>query len=207
MKKIKNVIFDFGGVLMDWNPRYLYRNLFESESEMEFFLQNVCTNEWNVQQDAGKPLQQATAEKIKEFPDYKNLIEKYYGQWEIMLKSDIYQNTYLVKLLKDKGYRVFGLTNWSAETFPIAYKRYSVFQEFEDIVVSGEIKMIKPNPEIYEFALNKFGIEADETLFIDDNAANIATAHDLGFSTIHLTEDINLEQKLISILGLEKNVR
>ena len=181
---------------MDWNPRYVYRNYFESEAEMEDFLSTVTTNEWNIQQDAGKSLKQATNEKIAEFPAQEKLIRMYYGEWEHMLKSDIYQNTVCVKLLKDKGFQLFGLTNWSAETFPIAFKRYTVFHEFIDIVVSGEVKLIKPDEAIYELALNRFGIEAKESLFIDDNQKNCEAAEVLGISTIHLTEDKNLEEEL-----------
>ena len=198
---IKNIIFDFGGVLMDWNPRYLYQDLFENEVEMEFFLQNVCHDEWNLQQDAGRLLAEGTEEKIMEFPEFETLIKKFYDDWEIMLKSDIFPNTFLVKLLKNKGYRIFGLTNWSAETFPFAFKRYTVFREFEDIVVSGEVKMIKPNPEIYSLALQRFGIQAEETLFIDDNIKNIQTAKNMGLQVIHLKNALDLESEL-KILNL-----
>lgn len=196
MQQIKNIIFDFGGVIMDWNPRYLYRDLFEKEEDMEYFLSHVCNDEWNVQQDAGRTLTEATELKIKEFPAHAAMIRKYYDEWETMLKSDIYENTFLVRLLKNNGYRLFGLTNWSAETFPIAYKRYTVFREFEDIVVSGEVEMIKPDPEIYQLALSRFDIAADETLFIDDNLKNIEAAKNLGIHTIHLTPKRSLEEEL-----------
>lgn len=196
MQQIKNIIFDFGGVLVDWNPRYLYRDLFDSEEEMEYFLTKVCHNDWNEGQDKGKPLEQATQEKIAEFPDYEYFIKKYYDEWETMLHSDIYNNTFWVKHLKEKGFRVFGLTNWSAETFPIAYKRYSVFHEFEDIVVSGEVKLKKPDEKIYTLALSTFGIKAEESLFIDDNLKNIEAAEKLGIHTIHLTAEKSLENEL-----------
>lgn len=197
--KVKNIIFDFGGVLMDWNPRYLYKDLFTTEEEMEYFLSGVCTDDWNVQQDAGVSLNKATDEKVKEFPEYEVMIRKFYGEWETMLKSDIFPNTYLVRVLKNKGYRLFGLTNWSAETFPIAYNRYTVFREFEDIVVSGEVKLIKPDPAIFQLALDRFGINPEETLFIDDNIKNVETAISLGFQTLHIKEALQLENQLIEL--------
>ena len=197
--KVKNIIFDFGGVLMDWNPRYLYKDLFTTEEEMEYFLSGVCTDDWNVQQDAGVSLNKATDEKVKEFPEYEVMIRKFYGEWETMLKSDIFPNTYLVRVLKNKGYRLFGLTNWSAETFTIAYNRYTVFREFEDIVVSGEVKLIKPDPAIFQLALDRFGINPEETLFIDDNIKNVETAISLGFQTLHIKEAIQLENQLIEL--------
>ena len=127
------------------------------------------------------------------------MIRKFYGEWETMLKCDIYPNTYLVRVLKNKGYRLFGLTNWSAETFPIAYNRYTVFREFEDIVVSGEVKLIKPDPAIFQLALDRFGINPEETLFIDDNIKNVETAISLGFQTLHLKEALQLENQLLEL--------
>ena len=192
---IKNIIFDFGGVLMDWNPRYLYRSLFDDPEKMEFFLENICTSEWNEQQDAGRSLGEATRSLQSEFPEYADLIQKFYGEWSVMLKDQIHANTALLPLLRERGYRLFGLTNWSHETLPTAKNRYNFFENFEGIVVSGEEKMIKPDEGIYRVLLERYKLRAEESLFIDDNSKNIATAHRLGFRTIHyaeqsLTEDL-----------------
>lgn len=195
MKQIKNIVFDFGGVLIDWNPTYLYRNVFDKEEDMLYFLDNVCRYEWNILQDAGRPLAEATLEKQKEFPEYKDEIAMYYGRWDEMLGGTFDENTKLVKVLKEK-YDVYGLTNWSSETIPIAKERYDFFKHLDGIVVSGDEKLIKPDPEIYKVLLDRYNIKAEESLFIDDNEDNIRAAIELGFNTIHYTNGVNLEERL-----------
>ncbi|SZD72158.1 Phosphorylated carbohydrates phosphatase TM_1254 [Candidatus Ornithobacterium hominis] len=199
--KIKNIVFDFGGVLMDWDPVYYYKDKFESEDAMDHFLENVCTHDWNIQQDAGRSLQEATEERVAKFPEYEKHIRDYYSEWEQMLKSDIYENTYLVGKLKEKSYPLYGLTNWSAETFGIAFRRYGVFQLFDGIVVSGEEKTIKPESKIYKILLERYQLKAEECLFIDDNLQNIEAAERLGFQTIHCPSGTNLKLALEN-LGL-----
>ncbi len=195
---IKNIIFDFGGVVIDWNPRYLYRNIFSDPSEMEYFLTNICTSAWNVRQDAGYPIADATKELQMQYPEYTNEIAKFYGDWIQMISGEIVENTRLLKPLKEK-YRLFGLTNWSAETFPIAFEKFPFFQIFEGIVVSGEEKIIKPDKAIFEFLLNRYQIKAEETLFIDDSSENILAARKMGFNTIHIREGISLQDQLIDM--------
>ena len=173
--KVQNVIFDFGGVLIDWNPKYLYRNVFETEEEMNFFLENVCRYDWNLLQDAGRSLSEATLILQKEHPKYSEEIAYYYGRWEEMLGGTIDENVKLIKPLK-KRYKLYGLTNWSAETLPIAMEKYIFFKDLDGVVVSGDEKIIKPDPEIYEVLLNRYSIDAESSLFIDDNADNILTA-------------------------------
>lgn len=193
---IRNIIFDFGGVLIDWNPRYLYQNVFKDKSEMEFFLTNICTPQWNLKQDAGYSLSKATQELQSQFPAYHNEIELFYGDWTKMLGGEIVENTQLIKPLKAK-YRMFGLTNWSAETFPVAYNRYSCLREFEGIVVSGEEKMVKPDKAIYERLLSKYSLQSTESLFIDDSISNINTANEMGFRTIHLNGTTKLKEQIV----------
>ncbi|MDD4644784.1 MAG: HAD family phosphatase [Bacteroidales bacterium] len=200
MSEIKNIVFDFGGVLLDWNPRYLYRNVFTDEQEMEHFLANICTPAWNLRQDSGFPLSQAMEELVAEHPEYSREISMFYGDWAQMLGGEIIDNTRQIKALKSK-YKIFGLTNWSAETFPIAHQRYSFFKDFEGIVVSGQEKLIKPDEAIYQLLLSRYNLRADECLFIDDSLHNIKTAQKLGFATIHLADGINLHEQLIN-LGL-----
>lgn len=195
MKSIKNIVFDFGGVLIDWNPVYLYEKVFEDKDEMNFFLNNVCVYTWNIQQDAGRPLSEATAEKQAEFPHYKDEIAMYYGRWEEMLGGTIDENVRLIKPLKEK-YNIYGLTNWSAETIPFAIKRYNFFKDLDGMVVSGDEKLIKPNPKLYQVLIDRYSINPAESLFIDDNAANVQIAKEMGFHTIHLTPDVNLEERL-----------
>ena len=195
--KIQNIIFDFGGVLIDWNPIYLYGNVFETEEEMKHFLENVCRYEWNVLQDAGRPLSEATTLLQKEHPEFSEQIAYYYGRWEEMLGGTIDENVKLIKPLK-KRYKLYGLTNWSAETLPIAMERYSFFKDLDGIIVSGDEKIVKPNPKIYEILLDRYNLEAESSLFIDDNADNIETAKKIGFKTVHFTDEVNLEQLLKS---------
>ena len=192
---IKNIIFDFGGVLVDWNPRYVYTDIFEEVSEMEYFLANICTNEWNTQQDAGRSLAEGTAILQRQFPEYETLIGYYYGRWEAMLKGAIAENVALLTPLSEK-YRLFGLTNWSAETFPVALDRFSFFRKFEGIVVSGEEKMIKPDKALFHVILRRYQLKAEESVFIDDTRKNIDAAHAMGFHTVHLHDGVSLEAEL-----------
>lgn len=193
---IKNIVFDFGGVLVDWNPRYLYETLFEDRQEMEYFLTHICSEAWNVQQDAGRSLAEGTRVLQEQFPEHKAMIRRFYDDWEVMLKSDIPQNTALLPKLNEKNYRLFGLTNWSGETFPLALKRFSFFEAFEGIVVSGDEKMAKPDKEIFHLLLERYRLNAGNSVFIDDNIHNINAAKAIGFHTIHFSDGVNLEQQL-----------
>lgn len=200
MANIKNIVFDFGGVLVDWNPTYLYSKEFENETEMNHFLENICTPEWNVQQDAGRSLAEATEILQKEFPEHKELIGYYYGRWEEMLGGVMKDNERVLKMLKPK-YPVYGLTNWSAETITIAYDKYDFFELLDGIVVSGDEKLIKPDPQLYHVLLDRYNLKAEESLFIDDNIHNIEAAQKLGFHTIHFKEGVDLEKEVREMLS------
>ena len=195
MEQLKNIVFDFGGVLIDWNPEYLYRDVFETEEEMNWFLENICSYDWNILQDGGRPLVEATRLLQEEHPEYSDQIAMYYGRWEEMLGGTITENTKLIKPLKKK-YNVYGLTNWSAETIPLAMKRYDFFSDLDGIVVSGDEKALKPDAALYRILLGRYGLKPEESLFIDDNAANIETARQLGFRVVHDTGDKSLEEWL-----------
>lgn len=200
---IKNIIFDFGGVLMDWNPRYFYKNYFNDDEKMEFFLKNIAADEWNAEQDRGRSLKDGTEILVKKFPEWEKEIRAYYDNWTTMLRADIPENVEVLRKLQFSRYELFGLTNWSAETFPYALENYDFFKIFKGkIVVSGEEKLIKPDPEIWEILLNRYQIKADESVFIDDNPKNIETAKSLGFMTIKISENTDLEKELIN-LGIE----
>jgi len=199
--KVENVIFDFGGVLVDWNPRYLYRDYFQSESEMEKFLHSVCTDEWNVEQDRGRSLAEGTRLLQDKFPEFHSLIQLYYDKWEVMLHGDIPETVSLLHKLKEK-YNIFGLTNWSVETITIAYERFPFFKEFNGIVVSGEEKMIKPDKRLYHLLLDRYNLKAENTIFIDDNIKNIKAAKEIGLIAIHFESSGQLETELQSIGAL-----
>jgi len=194
---IKNIVFDFGGVLVDWNPRYMYKSVFNDDALMERFLADVCTDEWNVQQDKGRSLAEGTRLLQERFPEHHDMIQLFYDKWDVMLHSDIKENVDVLYELKGK-YKLLGLTNWSAETFPIALARYSFFGEFDGIVVSGEEKLIKPDRAIFDVLLERYKISAAESVFIDDNIANIRTANALGFNTIHVNDGMNLHDELVA---------
>lgn len=197
--KIKNIIFDFGGVVMDWDPRYFFKTYFNDDEKMEFFLKNIAVDEWNIEQDRGRTLKEGTEFLIEKHPDWEKEIRAYYDNWTTMLKSDIPKNVEVLRKLEGK-FHLYGLTNWSEETFPYALENYDFFKVFEGkIVVSGTEKLIKPDPEIFLLLLNRYDLKAKESVFIDDNAKNIATAKNLGFETIHIKPETNLGEELRSL--------
>ena len=197
MTKIKNIIFDLGAVLIDWNPDYVFKDVFKDEEKLAWFYREICTMDWNENQDAGYPLAQATEERVALFPQYEDWIRMYYGRWEEMLGEAIEGTVQLLKqCVDDPELKVVALTNWSAETFPVALKKFDFLKWFEGIVVSGEEMTRKPFPEIYHTTLNRFNLEAEESLFIDDNKRNIEAASALGIQCIHFISPDQLKQEL-----------
>lgn len=199
---ITNIIFDFGGVVMDWNPRYFFKDYFNDDEKMEFFLKNIAEDEWNAEQDRGRSLKVGTDIQVAKFPEWESEIRAYYDNWTTMLKSDIPENVEVLRKLEHSDYELFGLTNWSAETFPYALENYDFFNAFKGkIVVSGTDKLIKPDPKIWEVLVERYHLKPEESVFIDDNPKNIEVAKTLGFITVHITEETNLEEELRN-LGL-----
>lgn len=192
----KNVIFDLGGVLIDWNPRYLYRKIFEREDEMEYFITKICNHDWEIHQDAGRSLADGTRILCQEHPDYAHLIKLYYERWPEMLNGEITQTVEIVKKLKAMDVNLYALTNWSYETFPYALKTFPCLQLFSDIVVSGREKVAKPNEKIFEILLTRNGLRADESIFIDDCLPNVEAARKIGFEGIHFTSPQDLDHIL-----------
>lgn len=192
------IIFDLGGVLIDWNPLYVFDdNYFESEEKRKYFFDHVCTSDWNEEQDAGRLLELATAERLALFPEWEKPIRDFYGRWEEMLKGDIPETVEVLRRLRDSGqYRLLALTNWSAETFPIALRRFEFLHWFEGILVSGEEKTRKPFPEIYELLLCRYQVDPATAVFIDDNLRNVKAAEACGISGIHFTSAQELEAKI-----------
>jgi 2-haloacid dehalogenase len=201
MKEITNIVFDFGGVLLDWNPRYFYRTFFWDEKEMEHFLANICTDEWNAEQDRGRPFSEGITLLQSQHPEYREAIQLFADKWEDMLNSEIPDSVRLLQELKEQNYRIWGLTNWSAETIQVTYRRYDFFKLFDGIVVSGEEKMIKPDKRIYKVLLDRYQLDAEESIFIDDNPANIETARELGFNAILFDNIANVREQLSEIIN------
>lgn len=199
LDQIETILFDLGGVLIDWNPRYVFRQIFDTEKEVDYFLENICTSDWNEQQDAGRPLIEATTSLLLEHPKYADPIRAFYGRWEEMLGGPIEGTVEILdQLRREQKYRLYALTNWSAETFPIAQERYEFLTWFSDILVSGVEKMKKPDPEIYQLAMDRFELTPATTLFIDDNARNVAAAQALGIHAHQFTSPEDL-RKLLAI--------
>ncbi len=194
--KIKVVIFDFGGVLVDWSPHNLYRRYFEQPHDIDRFLAEINFAEWNAQQDKGHPFAQAVAEHSNKFPQHAELIKAYHERWEDSIVGAIDGTVNILRQVKQRGYLVYGLSNWSAETFPLVKDRFKFFELFDDIVLSGDVKMIKPEPEIFHLLLKKIGRPAQDCLFIDDSLANIKVANEIGFKTIHFKSPEQLEDDL-----------
>jgi 2-haloacid dehalogenase len=195
MKKI--IVFDLGGVLIDWNPRYMYRKIFDNENDMDLFLSEVCTPEWNIQQDAGRSLAEATAERIALFPQKQSLIEAFYDRWEEMLSGEIVETVEILRELKSRGETLYALTNWSDETFPIALQRFDFLHWFEGTLVSGSENLAKPDPAIFHLLLHRYNLQAENCLFIDDSKTNIEAAANIGFETHHFTEAGQLRRELV----------
>ena len=198
MNKIDTIIFDLGGVLIDWNPEYVYLDVFNGNREkMKWFFDNICTSDWNENQDAGYPMAKATEERIALFPEWEKEIEMFYGRWVEMLGDAIPGTVEILeKLIKTNSYKIVALTNWSAETFPIALERFEFLQWFEGILVSGEEKTRKPFDEIYNLTLERFNINAKNSIFIDDNFGNVEAANRLNINGIHFKSPEQLIQQL-----------
>jgi 2-haloacid dehalogenase len=202
MSKIDTIVFDLGGVLVDWNPDYVYKNVFEKEEDMKWFYQNICTPDWNEEQDAGRTLHDATEFLVKKFPEHEKNIRMYYDRWEDMLGGPIHETVDVLNHLKHKtDYKLYALTNWSAETFPVALERYEFLHWFHGRLVSGEEKMRKPFTEIYELLIDRFKIDPTKAIYIDDNFRNLVPAKALGFHVIHFQSPPQFKKELTELLG------
>lgn len=198
---IQNVIFDLGSVLIDWNPRYVYKTIFKTEEEVEWFLKNITVMDWNIQQDAGRDLTEATEALVSMHPKWEKEIRAYYGRWEEMLGGPIYGTVQILDdLLKSNKYRILALTNWSHQTFPIAQERYEFLKWFEGIVVSGIEKCIKPDRKIYDIIIERYNLKPEECLFIDDNLDNVNGAIACGMKSIQFHNPAQLKKDLEEIL-------
>jgi 2-haloacid dehalogenase len=190
------VVFDLGGVLIDWNPRYLYRKLIADEAGVERFLSDVCSHDWNVAQDAGRRISDAVAEASARHPDKIDLIRAYYDRFDEMMAGPIDGTVAILEDLHANGTPLYALTNWSAETFPIGRRRFGFLSLFRHITVSGELGLAKPDPAIYRHVLAAAGKEAGQCIFIDDSPRNVEAARGLGFSAIHFTSADALRREL-----------
>ena len=199
---MKAAVFDLGGVLIDWNPRYFYKSVFADPAEMEHFLTRICGGAWNAVTDAGETFENAIPRWCEKFPDYARYISLFYSGWPQMLGGEIAPSVAALRALKQAKIPVYALTNWSAQTFPLARAKFPFFSMFDGIVVSGEEKLIKPDPRFFKLLLSRYGLRAQDCVFIDDNAVNVAAAQALGFAGLHLTEPAKIREQLWPLLGL-----
>lgn len=192
---IKAIIFDIGGVLLDWDPRYVYRDIFPQIDHMEWFLENVCSTDWNLQQDKGRSFNEGMHVLKKQYPKFENEIDVFWKRWSEMVKGEINGTVAILRELK-KNYEIYGLTNWSFETFPLVKNRFDFIADFDGIIVSGEEGYIKPDEALYKILLQKYNLRATECIFIDDNVENVMASIKLGFVAIHFTNPIALKLEL-----------
>ena len=195
--KIDTIIFDLGGVLVDWKPEYLYRKIFGDEQKVQWFLKTICTSKWNAEQDAGRTIAEANSIKIAEFPEYQKEIKQFYERWEEMFSGPILQNVELFReLTASKKYKIYALTNWSAEKWDKALELFPFFKEFDNVVVSGQEKTRKPFPEIYKLIIDRYNITPEKAIFIDDNKENVIAALELKLNAIHYKNNFCLKKSI-----------
>ncbi len=193
------IIFDFGGVLIGWDPRNLYRSYFPNQPQaLEDFLTEINFMEWNAQQDKGLPFAEGVRILSEQFPQYAHLIRAYHERWRESITGKIQGTVEILQTLKQKEYPLYGLSNWSLETFPIVRDEFPFLSLFDGVILSGEVKLVKPEPEIYTRCLQMIGKPANECLFIDDAQVNITAADNMGFDTIRFISPEHLKNELKS---------
>ncbi|MGC8633265.1 MAG: HAD family hydrolase [Candidatus Limnocylindrales bacterium] len=198
------VVFDLGGVLIDWDPRYLYRRLFGGDqAAMEVFLAEVCTPQWNAGQDAGRPWGEAVAELSARHPEARELILAFDQRWEEMLGGPIEGSVELLAELRAARLPLYALSNWSAAKFPIARARYPFLGWFRDVVISGEVGLLKPDPAIYRLLLDRQGLLPRHTLYVDDSEPNVDAARRVGMRALHFRDAGTLRRELAAMGLLE----
>ncbi len=190
------VVFDLGGVLIDWNPRHLYRKLFADDAAMEEFLSTVCTQAWNERQDAGRTFAEATALLREQHPHHAELIEAYGARFDEMMKGPIEGSVAILETLHRRGVPLYALSNWSRETFPLAERRFEFLRRFRGVVISGHEGVIKPDPRIFRILLERHRIAPEGAVYIDDNPRNAEAARALGIHGIHFTHPDKLRREL-----------
>ena len=193
-------LFDLGGVFFDWDPNHFYKNVFDKIEEREFFLNEICNDKWNFQQDAGRSISEAESELIPKFPQYEKEIKMYYKNHRKMIRGVFEESVDILKKLKDQNYDCYVLSNWSAQTFAGMTDDYPFLKLFDGLLISGEDKLMKPDSAIYELAKNRFNLNPEETVFIDDKQENIEAAKGLDFKTIHLIDPKNIEIEINQFL-------
>ncbi|HEX5193884.1 MAG TPA: HAD family phosphatase [Solirubrobacteraceae bacterium] len=189
-------MFDLGGVLLDWDPRYLYRKLFADEAEMEAFLHDVCTMQWHAAHDRGVPFAQSCAALAAVHPQQAELIQAWGTRSEEMVAGQIDGTVQILDELLHRGVRCYALTNMERETYPVRRQRYPFMRRFAGTVVSSHEGVAKPDPEIFLRLLARFDLDPARTVMIDDSPANLQTAASLGMEPVRFTSSAALREAL-----------
>ena len=197
--KITTVVFDIGKVLFEWDLRYLFAKLIADKDELEFFVTHVVTPEWHFQHDAGRALDDMVAERIAEFPEYATLIAAYTARFNETIPGPVTGSLEIVQELAEIGVPLFAITNFGAEFWEGFRPTQPIFDLFQDIIVSGAEKLVKPDPAIYALALQRFGLEPGTAIFIDDNHDNVISARENGFATHHFRDAASLRAELVAL--------
>ena len=195
-RRVAQVVFDIGNVLIEWDPRHLYRRLLPDEAACDRFLAEVCTAAWNIEQDRGRPWAEAIAERIALFPDQAALIRAYSERWHEMVPGEVPGTAALLERLREAGVPLYAITNFSSEKFAEAQARFPVLTRFRDVVVSGAVGLLKPDPAIYRLLLARNGLDAADCLFIDDSEKNVRAAEALGMQAHHFRDAAGLQAAL-----------
>ena len=198
--RIEAAVFDLGGVLLDWDPRHLYRTVFDDEAEMERFLAEVCTMAWHVQHDAGVPFAQTIPALSAQFPDHADAIALWETRYHDMVAGEVPGTADVVRSLHDRGIALYVLSNMPAEVADTIVP-YDWLQLFDGVVVSGAELVIKPDPAIYHVLVDRYGVEPARTIFVDDRADNVDAAAALGFQAIRFTDAEALRAEVDRLLG------
>jgi 2-haloacid dehalogenase len=197
-----NIVFDLGMVLIEWDPRHLYRQVFDDTDKMEWFLANVCHPEWNLEQDRGRSFAEAVLEAKSRHPEYAAEIEAYHLRWNEMVPGAIAGSVDILEELHGRGAPLYAITNWNGDTFRQTRLRFPFLNLFRDIVVSGDEKLLKPEPAIFHALLERNGLAAETCVFIDDSVKNVKGAEAVGMKAIHFTspEKLRAELKSLNVL-------
>ena len=199
MSRIETIVFDLGGVLVDWDPRYLYRKIFTDERALEDFLSTITTTEWHIEQDRGRTMEEATSILLSRHPEHTDEIRAYYDRWDEMFGGPIEGTVDILHELRETKLPLYALTNWSAETFPLARENYDFLGLFDEIVVSGEERLIKPDKDLYNVLIQRTNLNPTTTVFIDDSLPNIAAAKELGFVALAFETPAQLRGDLVEL--------
>ncbi|MBB1286103.1 HAD family phosphatase [Flavisolibacter sp. BT320] len=194
--KIDTIIFDIGNVLVKWDPANLYRKIFPADEERAQFLNTICTMEWHTLQDAGRSPREGTTELLERYQEHKEAILAFYDRWEEMFAGAIEGTVEILKEVKEKGYRVYALSNYNAELYQRTVHDFPFLDWFDGKIISSEAKMKKPDDNIYRLLFERFAIDPERAIFIDDLAANIAAANRLGLQGILFTTPEALRKEL-----------